>query len=296
MFISGIGITSNIANNIQFLFEKKFSKDVRLIASNELIDEEINRTKYDPKLRRADRFTKIAMSSVLKSIENSEILPKLYPSDKTGIILTSAHGAHSTTFAFLDEIISYGGKDSSPIKFSSSVHNAVTAYISISLGITGPTITLTQFSSPIFYGFMAAKAWLKTNTCENIILCHVDELNDIMRKALHMNEKEANKGSKCNLIEGAVSFLLTKERYSSSLCSVINIEEKGVGKKSVMGKESFKNYPLPITLKEVSGNEQIIEAVEIALLSYILKHDKNDMVNYYIEDECGKKLLTLETP
>ena len=165
------------------------------------------------KLRRADRFTKMAVIAVDDALKDS--LNGVINVKNTGIIVATAFGPHNTTFAFLDDLLKYGEKNVSPIKFSNSVHNAAASYIAQLFGIRGPVTTITNFKNPVENAFAIASCWLNSNMCENILLCSVDEKGEIYNQAF--DEILNNGEKKLYATEGSCCFLLQKESNERAL-------------------------------------------------------------------------------
>ena len=133
------------------------------------------------KMRRADRFSKMAVLAAHDAMAAAEplALPPVAP-ERIGIILGTALGPHVTTFKFLDDIIEYGDKGVSPTIFSNTVHNAAVSYISRSLGIRGPTWTLTSFKNPFGSVLDVAQAWLSEGRCDRVLMGAGDECGTVM--------------------------------------------------------------------------------------------------------------------
>ena len=132
------------------------------------------------KIRRADKLSKMCVLAAADALADSGIAD--LGNKRVGIILATAFGAHVTTFDFLDGILDYGDANVSPTSFSNSVHNAAASYVSSSLNIQGPTLTVTQFrfsfQSALQLGYI--KGWQKNlvdymyNTIArcNILFCN----------------------------------------------------------------------------------------------------------------------------
>lgn len=129
-------------------------------------------------MRRADRFSKIATLAAYDAVAASGLTLK--ESDRTGIIFATAFGPHNTTFRFQDDIINYGDAGVSPTVFSNSVHNAAVSYISLTLGIKGPTWTTTGFCDPFGQAAALAQAWLSERRCDQVLLGGGDECGTVM--------------------------------------------------------------------------------------------------------------------
>ena len=96
-------------------------------------------------MRRADRFSKMAVLAAWDAVEDSGIAIR-GGEGRLGIILATAFGPQATAFRFLDEIIDHGDGRASPTLFSHSVHNAAASYVASALKSRGPTLTVTQFA------------------------------------------------------------------------------------------------------------------------------------------------------
>lgn len=129
-------------------------------------------------MRRADRFSKMATLAAHDAITASGVEVK--DSDRVGIIFATAFGPHNTTFKFQDDIIDYGDAGVSPTIFSNSVHNAAVSYISRTLGIKGPTWTVTGFRDPFGQAALLAQAWLAEGRCDAVLLGGGDECGTVM--------------------------------------------------------------------------------------------------------------------
>ena len=207
--IFGIGIES-LHNTIQYNSTISDYETLDINIKN-LVDKSLFR-----KMRRADHFSKLAISSVADAVKNcGESWAGL--ENDTGIILATGFGPHSTTFAFLGELIEYGDKSVSPIKFSNSVHCAAASYIAQYFGIKGPVTTITNFLNPVEEAFRLAQCWLSEKFCKRVVLCTVDERGDIYNKAF---EILANSDNKLSPTEGSCSFILEKESKSKTFCHV----------------------------------------------------------------------------
>ncbi|MBW2741512.1 MAG: beta-ketoacyl synthase chain length factor [Deltaproteobacteria bacterium] len=184
------------------------------------------------KIRRADRFSKMAVLAAWDAVADSGI--QINGKESTiGIILATAFGPHVTTFRFLDDIIDYGDSSVSPTTFSHSVHNAATSYISKVLNCRGPTITLTQFTSPIHQALILAQAWLKEGRCKYVLIGCVDECGNVMEYICNQKLRIANDGKikPFNFSalpsavpgEGSIFLMTTLEKCQNKYCEMIQV-------------------------------------------------------------------------
>jgi len=131
------------------------------------------------KMRRADRFSKMAVLAAFDAVKDSGIAIGEGEAS-LGIILATAFGPQVTGFRFLDEIIDYGDSSVSPTLFSHSVHNAAASYVASVLGNRGPTLTVTQFGFSFQQALILARAWIQEGRCENVLVGSVEECGTVM--------------------------------------------------------------------------------------------------------------------
>jgi 3-oxoacyl-[acyl-carrier-protein] synthase II len=133
MFISGIGIVFTRGRGIDS-FERALNEGWKEPSNGDLIpayrvaNESLSDVSLSKKIRRADRFSRMALISAYDAYTDSNI--SVHDRGKLGIILSTAFGPHTTTFGFIDDILDFGDSSVSPTKFSNSVHNAAASYIS----------------------------------------------------------------------------------------------------------------------------------------------------------------------
>ena len=240
MYITGLGILGTFGRGTDALIsesEKSNTTTTAPLPDKYKINNTILKDKIlSRKLRRADKFTKMAVLAAYDSLSDGGAFNDLsiINLDKTGLILTTAFGPHNTTFSFLDDILEYGESNVSAIKFSHSVHNAAASYIALLLNITGPTVTVTQFNFPVQHALNLASCWLKDNVCENVLVCSVDERGNVFDIAAKhkLNISETNSIDPLNYSnnataapsEGSLCFLLRKEiENTAPYCQISNI-------------------------------------------------------------------------
>jgi len=236
MFISGIGIIFTRGRGVNS-FEKALKEGWQepswtgLIPAYRVSTDTLTDSSLTKKIRRADKFTKMALFSAFDAYMDSGIIAE--NKERLGIILSTAFGPHSTTFSFIDDILDYGDANASPTKFSNSVHNAAASYVSSVLGSRGPTITIAQFSFPFQNALALADIWLNEGRCDNVLCGCVDELNTVMEYACNIKLKTAKDGKIRPFTfspapfsvpgEGSVFFMLSKEKYGKNYGKVTGI-------------------------------------------------------------------------
>ena len=189
-------------------------------------------------IRRADRFSKMAVLAAIDAVADSGINLNKKKSS-LGIIVSTAFGPHVTTFRFLDDILEYGDRNASPTIFSHSIHNAAASYITSVLESRGPTITLTQFAFSFHQALILAQAWLCEERCEYVLVGSVDECGTVMEYICSQRLQIAEDGrikpfnfSETPVAvpgEGSVFFLMTLEKSHKKYCKVaVSLNNKGV--------------------------------------------------------------------
>jgi 3-oxoacyl-[acyl-carrier-protein] synthase II len=179
------------------------------------------------KIRRADKLSKMAVLAAADALADSGIADITLK--KTGIILATAFGAQVTTFDFLDGILDYGEAGVSPTTFSNSVHNAAASYVSSSLNIQGPTLTVTQFRASFQSALQLASTWLDQKRCEYVLVGAVDQYGDVLGYVSEQKLTSAIDGRikpfafnpTCQVPgEGGVFFLLGNGDTETGYCKV----------------------------------------------------------------------------
>jgi 3-oxoacyl-[acyl-carrier-protein] synthase II len=179
------------------------------------------------KNRRSDKLSKMSVLASADALADSGI--GNIAQKKFGIILSTAFGAHVTTFDFLDGILDYGEANVSPTTFSNSVHNAAAAYISSSLNIQGPTLSVTQFHFSFQSALQLAGTWLDQGRCDYVLVGAVDQYGDVLGYVSDQKLHAASDGKikpftfkpTCHVPgEGAAFFLLSNESRGNMYCGV----------------------------------------------------------------------------
>lgn len=185
-------------------------------------------------LRRADRLSKMSVLAASAAVADSGL--ESLAERRVGIILATAYGAHVTTFDFLDGILDYGESAVSPTTFSSSVHNAAASYITTSLSVKGPTLTVTRFRFSFQEALQLARGWLKGGRCDYVLVGGVDQYGTVLGQVSARKLAAAEEGritpfdfGNCGHVpgEGAAFFLLGREATAGAYCSVHRVSTSG---------------------------------------------------------------------
>jgi len=132
------------------------------------------------RMRRADRFSRMAAVTALDAWTQSRSVCQAIPQEKIGLIVTSGFGPHCRGFRFLDGLLDCGDIAASPTDFSHSVHGAAAAYITELLELRGPSLSTTDFEIGFEEAVLLAQCWLNDGTCQRVLVGAVEELGDVM--------------------------------------------------------------------------------------------------------------------
>ena len=181
------------------------------------------------KMRRADRFSKMAVLAAWDAVKDGGIEIG-EGGARLGIILATAFGPQVTAFRFLDEIIDHGDASVSPTLFSHSVHNAAASYVASALGNHGPTLTVTQFGLSFHQALILARAWIREGRCEHVLVGSVEECGTVMEHICSKKLEIAEDGKIRPFAfspspsavpgEGSVFLLLSREDRGKKYCEL----------------------------------------------------------------------------
>lgn len=182
------------------------------------------------KIRRADKLSKMSVLAAAEAMKDGGI--DSAQAKNLGVIVATGFGAHVTTFGFLDDILNYGDAAVSPTTFSNSVHNAAASYVSSSLDIKGPTLTITQFRFSFQAALQLAQTWLHQQRCDYVLVGAVDQYGDVLGYVSDRKLVMAKDGRikpfifkpTCHIPgEGAAFYLLGLKQSKQVYCSVRSI-------------------------------------------------------------------------
>lgn len=157
-----------------------FTNDGREVVLPAFLADTTRLEEFVPKksLRRIDHYSRLALLGASLALE--EAGRENFDLERMGVVIASGYGATRTTFAFLDSVIDDGDQCASPTHFSNSVHNAAAAHISILLGITGPSLTVSQFEMSVPSALLSAARWLAEGRVDSVLLGGIDEYCDVL--------------------------------------------------------------------------------------------------------------------
>lgn len=247
------------------------------------------------KIRRSDKLSKMCVLAAADALVDSGL--DNLTQKKIGVILATAFGPHVTTFSFLDGILDYGDAAVSPTMFSNSVHNAATSYITMSLDIKGPAMTITQFRFSFQAAMQLASAWIDQGRCDYVLLGAVDQYGEVLGYVSDEKLTTANDGRikpfsfkpTCQVPgEGAVFFLVSNKETAHDYCTIGKVsihddpEEKKTADLTIIDADgmlpdesAYLDLLLPETLvtsySPLFGSMMIGSAFNIAVAALMMK-------------------------
>ena len=170
-----------LAKGASVVGQVAFVNDGREVVLPAFLADTARLEEYVPKksLRRIDHYSRLALLGASLALEDAGGTAA-FDRARMGVIIASGYGATRTTFAFLDSVIDDGDQCASPTHFSNSVHNAAAAHVSILLGITGPSLTISQFEMSVPSALLAAARWLDEGRVDSVLFGGVDEYCDVL--------------------------------------------------------------------------------------------------------------------
>jgi len=227
VYISGIGIVSALGRGIGALQK---SLETGMVPETYSVSKDVFSGGGLPgKMRRADRFSKMATIAAMDAVEDGQFDVKANPGT-LGIILATAFGPHVTAFKFIDDLITYGEENVSPITFSHSVHNAAVSYITSALDNRGPVFTITGFVFLFHQALLVAQSWLDEGRCQSVLVGSIDERGEVSdsvfykmmggEKKLSIKPFECSPSPQIDPGEGAAFFVLTNDPSKKKYCKV----------------------------------------------------------------------------
>jgi 3-oxoacyl-[acyl-carrier-protein] synthase II len=155
-------------------------------------------------LRRIDSFSKLGLLGAYLALEDAGILSE-GSQERLGVVIATGYGATGITFAFLDSFINDGDICASPTYFANSVHNSAAANISMMLGATGPSTTVSQFHHSVPSALETACLWLAEGRVDRVLFGAIDELSELIGYAWFRQRGSAVHGEMSPLLTGSES-------------------------------------------------------------------------------------------
>ncbi len=175
-------------------------------------------------LRRADRYTKMAVLAAADAWEAAKPALADVPLERIGLIVATGFGPHGRGFKFLDGVLDCGDSAALPTDFSHSVHGAPAGYITEILGLRGPSLSIADFVCGFEQAVQLAQCWLAEGGCDRVLVGAVEELGQVL---LHCAGRMLNYDQRITPSEGAAFFMLGPAEASGAIATLTTAEVPG---------------------------------------------------------------------
>lgn len=163
--------------------------------------------------RRMDHFTAMAVLAACLAVKDAGIEVDARFKSETGIVFGSALGPQGSSFSFLDGILDGGDNCASSFLFTNSVHSTAAAQVALTLGVRGPTRTISAFRHTAAAAFASAINWITHRVIHRVLVILSEEISALQqysatRKGAHGPIRPFSK--ECSYVpgEGCVAFML----------------------------------------------------------------------------------------
>ena len=206
--VLGVGAMTPLGCDLETIAQKLAEPPIGAGEPLRVADETLSDPRIGRRMRRADRFLKMAVLASLNAWTAAENACGKLDGNRVGVIVATGLGPHARMFRFLDGILDFGDTSALPIDFSHSVHNAAGAYITELLDLRGRSFTITDFEAAFEQAVLLAQCWLAQGACSYVLLGGVEELGDVMLRFTTRTLAECGKSGAIVPGEGAVFLAL----------------------------------------------------------------------------------------
>jgi len=178
--ILGVGAVTPLGRDLQGIGKQLGRSAAATAAHLRVSDEFLSDPAIGGRMRRADRFARMAAVAALDSWAGASDACASVAKDRVGLIVTSGFGPHCRGFRFLDGILDCGDSSALPTDFSHSVHGAAAAYITELLELRGPSLSTTDFEIGFEQAVLLAQCWLDQRACDRVLVGAVEEIGEVL--------------------------------------------------------------------------------------------------------------------
>jgi 3-oxoacyl-[acyl-carrier-protein] synthase II len=200
----GVGAVTPVGRELRAIALNVQDAAAKIESAHRVNDQHISDVCVGRRMRRADRFSRMAAVAAQDAWHSAASACEGVPSERVGLIVASGFGPHGRGFRFLDGLLECGDLDALPTDFSHSVHGAAAAYIAELLDLRGPTLSITDFECGFEQAVLLAQCWLNQKTCDRVLVGAVEEVGEVL---LHCAARMLE-GRDVTPGEGAVFFVL----------------------------------------------------------------------------------------
>jgi 3-oxoacyl-[acyl-carrier-protein] synthase II len=172
-------------------------------------------------LRRVEHYGRMAILAAHLALEDAGMLGAV-PGD-TGLVVATGMGPTANTLDLQPADIALADLSLSPILFSNSVQNAAAAYISMLLGMRGPSLSINQYELAVPLAFQTALDWIAEGRTGTVLVGGID----CFSKALHEEALRCGGKDSVPVGEGSAFFVLTAADAGAGMHPVVEAVRTG---------------------------------------------------------------------
>jgi 3-oxoacyl-[acyl-carrier-protein] synthase II len=203
--------------------------------------------------RRLDRGSRFAVAAAKAACRQAGLAGGPLAGETLGVILGTSSAGSGPLTAFLECLFRHSPEAAPPFEFPNTVANAPASYVSIELGLKGPSLTLAQSEAVLGTALVAGRLLLGDGRCRALLIGAVDEWNPVFQLGfaqLGALRGAAGGGGGMVLAEGAALLLLEAEELALARGARVLARVLGVAAGSVAG-EPYLWLPDSPTLARV---------------------------------------------
>ena len=180
-------------------------------------------------VRRMSHFAQLSLVSAYEAVKDSglDILGR-----SVGIIQGSVYGPIISGLQALDDLIDFGDNQLSPVHFTGSVYNTSATYLSLALGIQGPTLAHTCGLDTLYNALLTASFWLAEGGVDAVIIGVGDEYAPFFAERISEDRRTGLRPT----AEGWVTLIVGKSerpKYGTIQCDSLKALPETVDQKTI---------------------------------------------------------------
>lgn len=180
--------------------------------------------------RRMSHFARLSLASACEAVADSGLDIR---GRSVGIIQGSVYGPIISGLQALDDLIDYGDNQLSPAHFTGSVYNTSATYLSLALGLQGPTLSHTGGLDTLYNSLLTAFLWLAEGGVDAVIVGVGDEYAPFFAGRTAEVDRRTGLGPTA---EGWVTLIVSQSgqpKYGTIRCETLNALPKPDDRKTI---------------------------------------------------------------
>lgn len=169
-----------------------------------------------PEIRQMDQLTKYSVASAALLLKKTSREIDAFSRERTGIIVGSAFGCTASNQTYLDTLLSFGPRKTSPIVFRNNVSNAMAGHLAITFGLTGPNTVLNSGMLAGLQALTYAFDEIDNGNCDFILSGSSDRVSELIRRRFMLQGEKLGHGP-LPLMDGACMMTLRSGQTMDAL-------------------------------------------------------------------------------